>query len=162
MLTFMKKNKQNSFKIGACADGKIIPLEKVNDPVFANKMMGDGIAIHVQSDTIVSPVDGTVTLIAETLHAFGFTTKEGVEIMVHVGLETVNLQGEGFTALVKAGDVVKKGTPILRLDLDFMKEKNISLVTPTIVLNHQDYPIVNFSTDANILAGEDLLQIKKG
>ena len=96
MFNFLKKN-----NLVAPVNGKIIPIEEVPDPVFAQKMMGEGIAIIPKDSSFVAPADGTITLISETKHAFGMTLDNGMELLVHIGLETVNLKGEGFNTLVE-------------------------------------------------------------
>lgn len=145
--------------ITAPVKGTICPLEEVNDPVFSQKMMGDGIAIIAEEETICAPCDGTITLIAETKHAFGITTKNGVEVLVHVGLDTVQLKGEGFVALQKAGTKVAQGTPILKVDLAMMKQRNISIVTPVIITNTNDHPCKDIHAGNVISAGDPLLEI---
>ncbi len=148
MLNFLKKKKDTKITINAIANGKLLPLEQVNDPVFSKKMMGDGVAVYVDDDYIVSPVDGTISLIAETKHAFGITTSEGIEIMVHVGLETVNLKGQGFERLKEVGNEVKKGDRILHINQKFMKENNIDLITPIIVLNPMGHKLQHINGDS--------------
>lgn len=148
MLNFLKKKNDTKITINAIATGKLLPLEQVNDPVFSKKMMGDGVAVDVDDDYIISPVDGTISLIAETKHAFGITTSEGIEIMVHVGLETVNLKGQGFKKLKEMGDQVKKGDRILHIDRNFMKEHNVELITPVIVLNSMDHNLHHVNGDS--------------
>lgn len=115
--------------------GKVIPLEEVPDPVFAQKMMGDGIAIEPTEGTVVSPVNGEIVQFFPTKHAIGIKSETGVEILIHVGLETVGMNGEGFEALVKVGDKVTVGTPLLTFDIELIKEKAKSIVTPIILTN---------------------------
>ncbi len=114
--------------------GTVVKIEDVPDPIFAEKMMGDGAAVIPEDGKIVAPVDGTLTTIAPSGHAFGYTTKDGVEILVHVGLETVGLNGEPFTIHAKQGDTVKKGDVVAEVDLDFLKSKNINPITPVVVV----------------------------
>ncbi|EFR91237.1 glucose-specific phosphotransferase enzyme IIA component, partial [Listeria innocua FSL S4-378] len=106
---FLKKSKNET--VFAHVTGQLIALEDVPDPVFNQKMMGEGIAIKPESGTIVAPVDGKIIQLAETKHAFGIRTDMGQEILVHIGLETVSLNGEGFNVLVNVGDKVKVGDP---------------------------------------------------
>lgn len=150
MFNFLKKKNEDvktEIVINSIAKGKQVPLEQVNDPVFSNKMMGDGVAIQVEDDTIVAPISGTITLIAETKHAFGITTSEGIEIMVHVGLETVNLKGQGFEKLKEVGETVQPGDPILRIDREFMESQNVELITPVIVLNTMEHTLHHTTND---------------
>ena len=113
--------------------GNAIPLDQVPDPVFSQKIIGDGIAVIPTKGTIVSPVDGEVASVAETLHAFGFRTEDGLELLIHVGLETVGLKGECFEVFVKPGDKVKAGDPVAKVDLEFLAARNINPVTPVLV-----------------------------
>lgn len=154
-MSFFKKKMENSKDVFLTSpvDGRILPLKEVPDPVFAEKMMGDGIAIECQGNVICAPADGTISLIAQTKHAFGMTLSNGLELLVHVGLETVNLQGEGFQVLSEAGKKVKQGDPILKINIDFMKEKHISLLTPFIIINHQEHPFVDIHEEEIAKAG---------
>lgn len=123
----------NTLTVLAPVSGQIIALEQVPDSVFSDKILGDGIAIIPEDDKIYSPVSGTVTTIFPTLHAYGFTTAEGIDILVHVGLETVSLKGEGFKVYIKEGDLVKAGELIAEVDLEYLKSKGISSTTPVLV-----------------------------
>lgn len=118
--------------------GKCVSIEKVPDPVFSSKMMGDGVAFIFEGDTVYAPCDCEIMLIAHTLHAIGLKASNGAEILIHIGLETVNLGGEGFEKLVEIGDRVKKGTPLLKMNRSFMKERNVNLITPMILTNSQN------------------------
>lgn len=106
MLNFFKKNK--SYKLHAVVSGNCINIEKVNDSVFSKRLMGDGVAIIPNSNVVVAPCNGKVTVLTESKHAFGMVSDEGVEILVHIGIDTVNLQGDGFKNEVSQGDNVKK------------------------------------------------------
>ena len=136
---FKKKTGQPGLALAAVVDGRCIPLEEVSDPVFAGKALGDGVAIVPEDCVIAAPCDGTVSMLAETLHAFGMTRDDGLELMVHIGIDTVALQGEGFEALVAQGTSVKKGDPMIRFDAAFMKEKGIDMTTMLILLNPAQY-----------------------
>lgn len=133
--------KKNSTMLYAPVDGRSISLTEVNDEVFANKMMGDGIAFILQGDTIVSPCDGMIIMTAATKHAIGIQADDGVELLIHVGLDTVGLNGEGFTLLKNSGDQVKKGEPVLQIDRAFMDRKGMDLTTPMVVTNTDRYQL---------------------
>lgn len=126
-------NNAEKIRILSPATGQLVPLDQVPDPVFSQKIIGDGIAVIPSDETIVSPVDGEVVSVAETLHAYGFRTKEGVELLIHIGLETVALKGACFKPLVKVGDPVKAGTPVAKVDLSFLKEKELNPITPILI-----------------------------
>ena len=118
--------------------GKAVPLEQVPDPVFSEKVLGDGVAIIPEDGRIVSPVDGQIVSVAETGHAYGFSTEDGLELLVHVGLETVSLKGECFKVHVKEGDQVKKGDLVAEVDLKYLAEKNINPITPVLICSDID------------------------
>jgi len=119
--------------IMAPISGKIVPLSEVPDEVFAQKVIGDGIAIEPNDGKVYSPVSGVITQIADTKHAYGIKSEDGAEILIHFGLETVALNGEGFDVKVKVGDKVKAGTLIATVDMDFMVKKGINTITPVLV-----------------------------
>ena len=160
MLKLFSKNKKDKITLNAISKGTIIPLEEVNDPVFSTKMMGDGLAINIEEDNVCSPIDGKITLIANTLHAFGIVAENGIEVMVHIGLETVNLNGEGFTKLLEQGSEVKKGQAVIKVDREFMKSKNINLVTPVIVLNGADHPFKKLVDKGNVTTSDTIIEFE--
>ena len=129
-----ERGSQNVLALTAPVTGQAIDLEDVPDPVFSQKIIGDGLAIIPEDGNLVSPVDGEVVSVAETLHAYGLRTDEGVELMIHVGLETVALKGECFQCCVKAGDRVKQGQTLAKVDLAGLKEREVNTVTPVLVL----------------------------
>ena len=134
MFSFLSKKK--GIEVKAPVRGQIFPLEKVSDPVFSQKMMGDGIAIQYHGGDVYAPISGTISVVVlPSMHAFGIQSEDGAEILVHVGLETVNLKGEGFRLLKHQGDHVNAGEKILEVDIEVLKEKQIDLVTPIIVTN---------------------------
>ena len=122
MFNFFKK-KDESFKVAACVNGKCIRIENVKDEVFSKKMMGDGFAIIPDGDTIVSPISGTIITVFPTGHAIGIQSANGVEIILHIGIDTVNLNGEGFQVLVKNNEKVKIGQPLVKINKEQIKEK---------------------------------------
>lgn len=118
--------------------GKIVPLSEVPDPVFAEKMMGDGFAILPESDVVRSPVDGVVTHVFPTRHAISLRADDGHDLLIHAGLETVSLKGFGFTKLVKDGDRVKRGDRLLHVDFDKIAGRIPSTITSVIFTNLKD------------------------
>lgn len=158
MFKIFKKEKPEIKTLLAPVDGQVIDLSEVDDPVFSQKMMGDGVAIIPESNVIKAPADGTIVLIPETKHAFGMKLADGLELLVHVGLDTVKLGGEGFSALVDINQEVKAGTPILQVDTDFVKSKGISLTTPMIVMNHADYELISYTSGKKAKSGDVLVE----
>ena len=161
MFNFFKKKKDDSNVLNAYADGKFVPITEVPDPIFSEKMMGDGVAILVEGDTVYAPCDAKVAMVATTFHAVGLNLADGTELLIHIGLETVNLNGKGFTPLVKANDEVKKGQPIMKIDLNVMKENNLQLYTPLVVLNHVEHPFKDVHENENIKVGDKLIELTK-
>ncbi|VEU70764.1 PTS transporter subunit IIABC [Mycoplasmopsis glycophila] len=135
--------------IQTVARGEILTLDRVNDGVFSTKAMGDGFAVKFDAETVgnvYSPVDGEVKLVFPTKHAYGITTKEGVELLIHIGIDTVALNGEGFESFVNVGDHVKAGQQIAKVDLEFLKEKGIQSDAICVVLEsgtHKDFSFTN-------------------
>jgi len=140
------------------ADGDIVKLEDVPDEVFSAKLVGDGIAIMPHSNTFVAPVTGVVTKIFSTNHAFSIRTSNGLEVMVHIGLDTVELNGEGFKALAKEGDKVSVGKPIISADLAFIKSQGKPIITP-IVVNYEKELTVSSDKVKTIREGEELMVV---
>lgn len=134
-------NKKKTIQLVSPVTGHMMNLENVPDKVFASKMMGNGVAFELEEDIVCAPCDGTISLIAETLHAFGITAGNGAEILIHIGLNTVNLKGQGFQKLVEQGGKVKKGTPVIQVDRALLKEKNVVLTTPMVITNSSEYKL---------------------
>lgn len=146
--------KKKDVVLYAPVTGKQIALEKVTDKVFASKMMGDGVAFLFEGNQVCAPCDGKLTMIANTLHAFGMELDNGAEVLVHIGLDTVNLNGKGFKKLAEQGVKVKKGTPLIEIDRAVMKEHGIDLTMPMIITsaNGNDFHIC--TNTENVILGE--------
>lgn len=144
-------------RIKSPLSGKVVSLDKVSDKVFSNRILGDGYAIIPEKTSgkvkIYSPVNGIVSTIAETSHAYGFTSDDGINILVHFGLETVSLNGSGFTARVKEGDRVYRGDVVAEVDMDYLNKNNINPITPVLVCNLSDGMKINLINDM-LIGGE--------
>lgn len=151
MFGFFKKD----LKLVAPVDGKTIDLTQVPDEVFAGKMAGDGLAIEPSGDTVVAPADGELTLVFKTNHAFAMTLSNGVELLVHIGIDTVSLNGEGFERLAEQGTKVKAGTPIIKIDREFIKSKGLSLATPVLITNIDVVKEFKPTVGAQVTAAKD-------
>lgn len=123
--------------------GTAVALGEVPDPVFSQKIIGDGVAIIPRDGKLVSPIDGEVVSVAETLHAYGLRSKDGIEVMVHFGLETVALKGEFFTCHVKQGDKVKAGDLLAEADIQMLEEKQVNLITPVLICGGMENRTMN-------------------
>lgn len=152
MFGFLKK--KNS-ELVAPVSGKVIELSQVPDEVFSQKMAGDGVAIDPSDDLVVAPADGSITLIFKTNHAFAMTLENGLEILVHIGLDTVELNGEGFERLATEGETVKAGTPIVKINRKLFEEKGYKTVTPVLVTNPDILKEMNGLVGNNVTAGKD-------
>lgn len=126
MFDFLKKEE---VEIVAPVDGTCMRLSEVKDTAFASGSMGVGFAIATEGDVVVAPVSGTIVVIPETRHAFGIQTKGGTEVLVHIGLNSVLMLGEGFTALANQGDEIQAGEPVIRLDRPTLEAKDCELTT---------------------------------
>lgn len=124
---------QKKIQIYSPVNGKCVDLKDVNDQMFAEKIMGDGIAFKYNENTIYSPCKGKIVAVASTKHALGIETEDGIEILIHVGLETVELNGKGFELLVNQNDKVTTGQPLLKIDRDFFETHHTDLTTPVVV-----------------------------
>ncbi|TFJ93258.1 PTS sugar transporter subunit IIA [Lentibacillus salicampi] len=125
-------------EIYAPVSGEIVTLGEVPDPVFSQKMMGDGVAVKPSEGKIFAPVEGEIVQIPDTLHAIGLRAKDGTEVLVHIGLETVSLEGKGFTASVSIGDNVSAGQELMTFDLDYIRNNASSDMTPVVITNAQE------------------------
>ena len=140
----------------APVSGQAVPLGEVPDEVFAEGMAGEGGAIVPgASGEAVAPVSGALVKLFEGGHAFGIETDEGVELIVHVGLDTIEMRGNGFEKLATEGDRVEAGQPIVRFDLDEIRNSGYDPVTPVVVTNAEDHPVSNLRT-GEVSAGEPL------
>lgn len=154
----MKIMENKKIILKAPLTGEIMDLAQVPDPVFSEKALGDGIAIVPSDGKIYSPVNGEIASVAATNHAYGFTSEDGLDILVHVGLETVSLQGEGFTVHVKEGDKVKCGDLVAEVNLEFLKSNNICSITPVIICDGMDDMTMKVSS-GKVTAGKDTVLI---
>lgn len=141
-------------------DGQIVELEKVNDPVFSSGAMGKGIAVKPSGNTVVSPVDGLVQIAFETGHAYGLKSKDGVEVLIHIGIDTVSLDGKGFKQKVAANQEVKKGDVLGTFDSAVIKDAGLDDTIMVIVTNTADYAEVSPVASGAVKAGDNLIDVK--
>lgn len=140
MFEFLRRN--NTVELYSPVIGESMKLENVSDPVFAEKMLGDGLAFTFEGDTIYSPCSGEIIMIAATKHAIGIASKD-TEVLIHVGLETVELNGKGFELLIANHAKVKKGQPLLKINRNLMNVNHIDLTTMMIVTSKNKTLIIN-------------------
>ena len=161
MFDFFKKKKTPELIIGSPVKGTTVPLSSVNDPTFSEGMLGKGAAILPSDGKIYAPADGTIETLFDTLHAFSLSTADGVEILVHVGLDTVKMGGDGFTGHVHSGDAVKKGDLILEIDLEKVKAAGYDTSTLVVICNTDDYGDVRGLDNKEVQPGDDVIVITK-
>lgn len=150
--------KSDEIEIIAPMSGELVSLEKVPDPVFAEKMMGEGAAIIPSEGNVVAPVNGKVVQVPDTKHAIGLEAEDGTEVLIHVGLETVGLKGQGFSLKVKPGDQVKIGTPLIDVDLSYISEHAANTITPVVITNTNTKDKTYKTTaDSKVTAGETVI-----
>ncbi len=137
--------------------GIVKPISEAPDEVFASGAMGDGIVITPKDNTLFSPVNGEIMMIFPTKHALGIKAENGSELLIHVGMDTVNLEGKPFDVLVKEGDTVKAGQPLMRVDFDQIKDAGLPVETPVIVTNGTPFDLVRMD---EVEAGDLILEFE--
>ncbi|WP_223701575.1 beta-glucoside-specific PTS transporter subunit IIABC [Sutcliffiella deserti] len=141
-------------------NGEVVKLSEVSDPTFSSEVMGEGIAIRPLDGKIVSPVNGVITTLFRTKHAIGITSDEGVEILIHVGIDTVQLNGKYFEALIEQGDRVVAGQPLLEVDIKGIKQEGFDTVTPVIITNTTSFAKINKTNKATVTHDDVLLTLE--
>ncbi len=144
---FKKKKEENKVEVQKPVKGNYKELSALNDEMFKNEMMGATIAIDPTDGTIVSPIDGEVVTIFPTKHALGLKTPEGIEVLIHVGIDTVKLKGEGFESFVKDADKVSKGDKLLECDFDLIKSNDYDPAVLVVITNDQEYKCEKTKSD---------------
>lgn len=141
-------------------NGKIMPLSEVKDDVFSSGAMGKGVAIEPTDGVLHAPADGKIIMTFETGHAIGMKTKTGAEILMHIGMDTVNLQGKGFDTLVKKDQEVKDGEPLVKFDIDLIKKAGYPVTTPMVVTNSKDFDDIKQIAQGDVKVGQVILELK--
>lgn len=157
MLNLFKK-KSKVVEVLAPLTGTTVPIEEVPDPVFSEKMMGEGIAIKPTTNTVVAPFKGTVKMIMPNSgHAVGLLSEEGLEILIHVGMDTVSLEGAGFEVLTEVEAKVEPGTPLIKFDEAFLKSKGMDTLTMVVVTDPGDFKPEQTLVNKEVKAAADLI-----
>lgn len=138
-------------------EGKLIPMEEVPDETFASKALGDGVAVIPESGKVYAPFDGQVEMVYDTKHAIGLVSEDGMELLIHVGINTVELGGKYFTAKAENGQKMKKGDLLLEFDMDGIQKAGYPIVTPVIVTNSDDYEELKLRTSGDVKPGEKII-----
>ena len=157
------KNKQATEPLTVYAPfgGNAIALEEIPDPVFSQGILGQGCGMEPAEETVCAPFNGTVTQVIDTKHAVGVTSKDGLELLIHVGMDTVAMNGEGFTCLVKEGDAVKLGQKLMTFSMEAIKAAGHPVTTAVVVTNADDFADIQVLAQGEIAQGAPLLKAKK-
>lgn len=156
---FDRFKKPRTISVFSPTTGRLLPLTEVPDPVFSTGVIGQGFAVEPTDGVFRAPVDGELTMVAATAHAFGIRTADGMEVLVHIGIDTVKLKGQFLSAALGAGTPVRAGDPVITADLERIAPLVPSLVTPVVVTNTTDFPVPEPELDAP--AGESVLRIAR-
>jgi len=161
MSLFSKKSRTPSDTVAAPVGGDVIPLEAIADPVFSEGILGKGCGIEPIGEEIVAPFNGTVSQIADTRHAIGLTSESGIELLIHVGVDTVDMKGDGFQILVHSGDRVKRGQRLMTFSIDKIKAANHAVTVVVVVTNTDDYADVLLLGRGPKARSEEILRVSK-
>ncbi|MCE4964875.1 PTS sugar transporter subunit IIA [Staphylococcus haemolyticus] len=148
------KEVNREIEIYAPLTGEYINIEDIPDPVFAQKMMGEGFGINPTEGEVVSPIEGKVDNVFPTKHAIGLKADNGLEILVHIGLDTVQLDGQGFEILVSSGDTVQVGDPLLKFDLEYIRNNAKDVISPIIITNSDQTESIHVNDVKVVIKGE--------
>ncbi len=148
-------------EIGAPVAGEAVASGEVNDPTFGEEMLGKGMAIKPSAGRVVAPCDATVDMMFETGHAVSLKTESGVEMLIHVGIDTVNLQGKHYTVHAAAGEQVKKGQLLIEFDKDAIAAEGYDVVTPVVICNSDDYKTFETTVGKTVAEGETVIRLGK-
>lgn len=155
------KFKKKGVVLGAPVTGKAINVTQVNDPTFSGEILGKGIAVVPENGKIVAPAAGEVTMAFATGHAVTMTTADGAELLIHVGIDTVALKGQGFVMKAQEGQKVNKGDVLIEADLDAIKEAGYDTSVIMVVCNLDAFPTLKYMVDRDVAAGDDVLELGK-
>lgn len=157
----LSKKDNNIIQIGCPIEGEVVSIKEVNDPTFSQEILGKGIAIKPKNGRVVSPVDGEIAMVFETKHALSLITDEGVEILIHIGLDTVNLKGENFTSYVNSGDKVKAGQLLVEFDMDKIIGAGYDTITPMVICNTFNFSQVKENNLGSVKELDSVIEIIK-
>lgn len=153
--------KEDGIKLVSPAAGKLVSIKEVSDPTFSEEILGKGIAIIPSDGKFHAPANGTVTTIFPTGHAAAITTDEGAEVLIHIGLDTVKLDGKHFTILAEEGQKVQAGDILIEADLSQIKEAGYDIITPVIICNSDEFSEIVPEADGDVACGDNIATLKK-
>ena len=157
----MFRFKKKKYEMLAVVDGTVMKINKVNDPVFSQKMLGNGFAITTRGNYIYAPFDGEIVITFPSNHLVGIKAKNGLEIMIHIGFGTINEDGDGFHSNVKMGQEVKKGDILVQFDYEELKTKGYDMTTVVVFSNPKTYKNFSVSNKKDVVGGRDVVAVYK-
>lgn len=152
---------KSAIVIGGPVEGELVSIKEVNDPTFSEEILGKGVAIKPSRGRVVAPADAVIDVIFDTNHALSLVTDNGVELLIHIGIDTVKLKGQHFKGFVKAGDKVKAGDVLIEFDLKGISDEGYDTICPIVVCNTGDYGKVEVLSSGNIKELETVIRIQK-
>lgn len=153
--------KEDGIKLVSPVLGKLVSIKEVSDPTFSEEILGKGVAIIPSDGKFCAPASGTVTTVFPTGHAAAITTEEGVEVLIHIGLDTVKLDGKHFTINAQEGQKVKAGDVLIEADLSQIKEEGYDIITPIIICNSDEFSEIVPEADSDVACGDTIITLKK-
>ena len=159
MFGFFKNKKEKVETIKAPIEGAMISVKKVNDPTFAEEILGQGIAIIPKMGSVVAPVDGIINLVFDTKHAISMTSTQGAEILIHIGLDTVNLRGQFFETHVEPDQSVKQGDLLIEFDVEEIKNAGYDVTTPIVICNPDHFREIKIMEEKDVKQNEEVMQL---
>lgn len=153
--------KEDGIKLVSPVLGKLVSIKEVSDPTFSEEILGKGVAIIPSEGKFCAPANGTVTTVFPTGHAAAITTEEGVEVLIHIGLDTVKLDGKHFTIIAQEGQKVNAGDVLIEADLSQIKEEGYDIITPIIICNSDDFSEIVPEADSDVACGDTIITLKK-
>lgn len=157
----MFKKKENAVVLGAPMKGRCVSIREVPDPTFGEEILGKGIAVIPSDGHVYAPADGVISTVFPTGHAVGVTTPDGAELLIHIGLDTVELKGEPFEIKVESGQNVKKGDLLIVADLEKIRAAGKETITPMVICNSDAYAGVEVFAGRDVEAGDDVVKLNK-
>ena len=161
MFDFFKKKKATGEIIGSPIEGEAVVSAEISDPTFGQELLGKGLAIKPADNKVYAPVDATIAMVFDTKHAISMISESGAEILVHIGLDTVSLNGAPFTVHVNADDKVQKGDLIAEFDMEAIKAAGLETITPVIICNSDDFKEVKRFTGKMVKPGDAVMELIK-
>lgn len=153
--------KEDGMKVVSPVSGKLVSIREVSDPTFSEEILGKGVAIIPSEGKFCAPADGTVTTVFPTGHAAAITTEDGIELLIHVGLDTVKLDGKHFTIVAEEGQKVKAGDVLIEADLSQIREEGYDIITPVIICNSDEFSEITPEADGDVACGDTIITLKK-